>query len=488
MSLMQRAVKGIAWSATQHWGTQLASFLVFLVLSRLLDPKDFGLVALASVFVAFAQVFLDQGFSDAIIQKASVDREDLDTTFWTGLSMAIVLALGSAALSGPLASVMGEPELGPIIACLSLAFPLAALGSTQQAVLKRALAFKVLAIRSLVSVVLGGAVGISLAFAGAGAWSLVGQNLVTTLIATLILWRLTAWSPGLRFSAGRFRELFGFGRSVLGTKILQFASRRSDSFLIGYFLGSTELGYFTVAYRLVLTMIRLITTVLNAVAFPTFSRIHGDPERSRKAFYRATRYASFVAFPAFFGASVIAPELLPTLFGAKWEPSVPVMQVLALAGAINSIAFFNGTILTASGKPSWRMRIVFVQALCGILAFFMVYRFGLTAVAAAHAVVAFAIAPVTLLAVRALIRIDLSTYLGNLIQTLAASAIMIGALLGARHLIGQASIPASLGLGLLISVGVLTYVAAIWLLDGRTSREIVDLVGRGLARSRPRET
>jgi O-antigen/teichoic acid export membrane protein len=180
-NLRQQAVKGVFWSALESWGRQAISFGVFFLLARLLGPGTFGLVALSSVFLAFLQVFLDQGFSQAIVQRQNLEPEHLDTAFWTNLGVSILLATTSIACAGLVSDLFKEPQITSIIRCSSLGLLLSAFSSVQDAILQRKLAFKALATRSLVGVVIGGVVGVSMAFMGFGVWSLVGQQLSTSL-------------------------------------------------------------------------------------------------------------------------------------------------------------------------------------------------------------------------------------------------------------------------------------------------------------------
>ncbi|MEJ2558700.1 MAG: lipopolysaccharide biosynthesis protein [Anaerolineae bacterium] len=355
MSLRQEAVKGVVWSIIQKWGRAAISTATFMALARLLSPDAFGLVALASVFTAFVEIFLDQGFSAAIVQRADLEREHLDTAFWITVLGGGLLTVGGIAASGLVAALFAEPRLAPILMWLSLSFVLSALSSTQSAILQRELAFKSLAARSLAATTVGGVAGISMAIAGFGVWSLVGQNLANGLAGAIVLWRASDWRPGFNLSRQHYKELFSFGVSVVGNNILKVLVRRSDDFLIGYFLGPTLLGYYTIGYRLLLVIIRLVTGIINAVAFPTFSRLQRDPKRMLRAFYNVTQYTSLLAFPVFSGLAALAPELVPALFGEKWAPSIPVMQVLALIGILQSVLFFNGSVMRASGKPSWEL-------------------------------------------------------------------------------------------------------------------------------------
>ena len=475
MSLRQQAAKGVVWSVIQKWGRESISFLSFVALSRLLPPEAFGLVALASVFTIFVKVLLDQGFSAAIVQRADLEREHLDTAFWISVLAGIMLTAGGIAASGLLAAFFEEPRLAPVLRWLSLSFIFGALSSTQIAILQRKLAFKTLAARSLAATMVGGVVGVSMAFAGFGVWSLVAQSLAIGLAGAIILWRTSDWRPGFNLSKKHYRDLFAFGAPVVGNNILKASFRRSDVFLIGYFLGPTLLGYYTIGYRLVLVMMRLVAGIINSVAFPTFSRLQRKPERMRRAFYNVTQYASLLAFPIFIGLAALAPELVPALFGEKWAPSIPVMQILALIGILQSAFVFNGSVMRACGKPSWQFGITLLTSICSVIGFLLVVRLGIVAIAASFVIVGYLLAPISYAAVRRLIQVDFRTYLGQFAFPLFASLIMVIVILGLKYLFGIQELNLYLRLSILIAAGGLTYLLVIVLTARSLTREILEL-------------
>jgi PST family polysaccharide transporter len=488
MSLREKATKGIVWSAVQKWGRAAISIATFVALSRLLPPEVFGLVALASVFITIVEIFLDQGFSAAIVQRADVEREHLDTAFWVSILTGILLAAGGIATSGWIAAFFDEPRLAPILSWLSLSFILNALSTTQLAVLQRKLAFKSLATRSLVATTIGGITGIALAFAGFGVWSLVAQELVRGVAAAIVLWRASDWRPGFKVSKKHYQDLLPFGLSVVANNALNAVVRRSDDFLIGYYLGPTSLGYYTVGYRLLLVITRLVTEVTNTVAFPTFSRIQHQPERMRRAFYKVTQYTSLLAFPVFIGLATLAPELVPALFGEQWTPSIPVMQVLALVGILQSVLFFNGSVMRASGKPSWELGIMLLNTVCSVIGFFLAVRWGIVAVAASFVIVGYSLAPISFLAVRRLIQVDLKTYLRQFSPALFASLMMVVVIMGLKQFFSDQSLNPYLELAIYVLAGGLTYVLVIGLTARSLYHQVLELVSLALPKWKLRKT
>lgn len=488
MSLRQRAVKGVVWSIIQKWGREGISFLILLVLTRLLAPETFGLVALATVFTNFIQIFLDQGFSAAIVQRADLEREHLDTAFWVGILTGILVAAVGIAASGLVAALFEEPKLAPVLRWLSITFIFGSLSSTQMAILQRRLAFKSLAARSMVAKAVGGVVGVSLAFAGFGVWSLVAQKLVAGLAGVIVLWRTSDWRPGLNVSKQHFKEMFVFGISIIGNKFMVYLNRRSNDFLIGYFLGTTMLGYYTIGNRLLLVLIRVVTGITNAVAFPTFARLQQNPKRMLRAFYRVTQYTSLLALPAFIGLAVLSPEVIPALFGDNWGPSIPVMQVLALYGIIQSVLAFNSSVIRASGKPSWEFGILLLTSVCNVIGFLVVVRWGIVAVAASFVVVGYLLAPVSYVALRKLVQIDFRTYLGQLVAPLSASSIMAIVILGLKYVLNSQELGLYLQLAIYVGAGGLSYLLVIVLTARPLSRQALELVSLALPRWKLKRT
>lgn len=475
MNIQQKVVKGVFWSVIQHWGSQTISFVVFSLLARLLAPEEFGLVALASVFIAFMEIVLDQGMSQAIIQRRELEAEHLDTAFWANLTVGISLTVFSIIFAVPVAKLFNHPQLAPILQWLSLTFFFNAFSCVQQAIFHRQLAFKAVAARSLFATLGAGTVGVIMALNGFGVWSLVGQKLTGALVGALVLWGASDWRPKFHVSVKHFKELFAFGINTMGFNIVNFFNRRADDFLIGYFLGAVALGYYTIAYRVLLVMTQLLITVSNQVALPAFSKLQAEPERLQRAFYTVTELTSLVAFPTFIGASVLAPEVLQVLFGTKWQPSIPVMQVLAFIGILHSMFNFNSTVMMAKGKPSWRLGVNSVNAVINVIAFAMVTRWGIVAVASAYVIGGYLTFPISIYLVRKLITLEPITYLRQYSIPIAGTLVMAVTILVAKHFLSSLmNLPALLAIYIII--GAVTYVLTIFLIAPNLFRQIIDFV------------
>lgn len=456
MNLREKAINGVIWSATQTWGVRVISFLVMVALARLVAPEAFGLVAYATVFIAFAQIFVDQGFSDAIVQFSQLTREHLDTAFWASILMGGLLSIASVFASDAVASLFREPQLIPILRWLSPIFLLSALSSVQQAILRRELAFKSLTVRSLTANLVSGLIAVIMAFRGYGVWSLVAKLLVSAMVNMVMLWQVSDWRPGFRLSIRRFRELFLFGISILGGNFVDFISVHSDHFLIGYFLGSTALGYYTLAYNLLIVTTDLLISVPNAVAFPLLSSLQADSAGVKRAFGQVILLQSIVAYPIFLGIATLSSELIILLYGVQWSASIPVLQLLMLIGIVRSAMYIYSSVFRAAGKPSWRFWIYLLTAIMNVIGFALVVRLGIVAVAASYVIVSYLLSPFYFFMIRKLIGFSIRSHLSQYSPAVISSLVMLAVLYVFRLIIGeQMALP--LRLSILVMTGAAVY-------------------------------
>jgi len=460
MNLRTKAINSVMWSATQTWGVRVISFLVMVALARLVAPEAFGLVAYATVFIAFAQIFVNQGFSDAIVQFSQLSREHLDTAFWASLLTGGLLTIISVFASDGIASLFHEPQLVPIIRWLSPVFILSALSSVQQAILRRKLAFKALTIRSLAANLISGVIAVLMAFRGYGVWSLVAKILVSAIVNAVMLWQVSDWRPGFRISMERFRELFLFGIKIVGGDFVDFLSVHSDDFLIGYFLGPVALGYYTLAYNLLIVTTDLLISVPNAVAFPLLSSLQGDSASVRRAFGQVILLQSIVAFPIFLGITALSSELIIQLYGASWIASIPVLQLLMLIGVVRSAMYIYSSVFRAAGKPSWRFWIYLLTAAMNVIGFALVVRLGIVAVAASYVIVSYLLMPLYFVMIRNLIGIPIRSHLSQYGPAVVSSLIMFAVVYAFKLVMGEQVI-LPIRLSTLVLTGAAIYLLAL---------------------------
>jgi PST family polysaccharide transporter len=472
-ALQQRVARGLTWTLIDTWGTQLLGLIVFVVLAKLLLPDDFGLVALAAVFVAFAQLLVDQGLGDALIQRRTVTRSEIDTAFWVAVVTGILLTAIGIVIAEPMAQALHQPRLAPIIQALSLTFVLAALNSIQMALLRREMRFRSLAIRKLSAVAGGGAVGIVMALGNYGAWALVGQAITNAAISVVMLWTVSPWRPGLQVSRSDFRSLFSFGINVVAGDILNFLSRNVDNLLIGAALGLTPLGFYAVGYRILDTTQQLLVNFARKLAFPIFSRLQHDTERLRRAYARVTRAVSVVILPGYIGLALVAQEAIVVIFGPQWAESGPVAAVLFLIGPVLTVQLFSGALLNGVGHPEVTFRIRLVTTIVNVAGFFIAVFFykEIVAVAAAFVIRGYLLIPLILWWVGRYANVNISDQLRGLRGTAIATVVMAAAVVAVKFaLLGH--VPPWLLLLAEVAVGMVTFLAALLVVDPPLVREV----------------
>jgi O-antigen/teichoic acid export membrane protein len=377
----QKAVKGVAWTSAANWGCQLLGFCFSTTLARLLNPQAYGLVALAWVYIAFIQIFVTQGFGMAIIQRRDLEEEHLDSAFWIAVTTALVFCFLSILLAGRIAHFFKEPRIAPVIEWLCFTMLFSALSSMPTAILTRDLNFRPLAVRSLVATGLSGAVGVTMAFLGWGVWSLVGQQLVAAVLSCACLWFAVPWRPRLVVSKRHLRDLYGFSLSLTGNDILWFFSQKSDQTIVGYGFGAAGLGPYSLAAKLPTLAYDALVAPFQGVAFPAFSELQSAPMEFESALHKFCEISSFLCLPMFTGLAVTAPELVPLLFGPKWAAAVPILQVLALYGALRVVLAFMHPFMLAKGRAGLYLLMGLVLSGLTVLGCLAALRWGPNAVA-----------------------------------------------------------------------------------------------------------
>lgn len=476
MSLRRTALVTSLWSMAESWGLRLVSAGVFLLLARLIEPAAFGLAALAQVYLMVVQTLSDQGLTTALIQRAEIEEAHKDSAFWANLAVGLGLMLLTIAFADGLAGVYGEPRLAPVLRWYSLAPLLASLSVVQVALARRELRFRELALRQTAGAVMGGVVGVAMAFAGMGVWALVGQGLVTQATGVAVLWAIVDWRPRLVFSRRHFRQLFGFGFNVLATNIVRIVGGQADRLLLGYFFGAADVGYYSVAQRLVTIVTDFVAGSTERAVVPLFARIQGEKERVARGLLTAQRLLSLIVIPAFIGLAAVAPALIRVGVGGQWEPSILPTRILAFFSLAYCLGFFFGHVVTALGRPTLRLGVVLGQALVQAALSLLGVRYGIPGVAGAMAAAQIVFYGVELLVLRRLVRFSIPGYLGEALLPALASAAMAAAVLALESALAGAGAGLRLAAGILL--GTVVYGALLLAFGRARLREFVDLLQR----------
>jgi O-antigen/teichoic acid export membrane protein len=384
-----QAASGVLWTTAQKWLLRLSGLATLAILTRLITPQEFGVVAAAMTVLPFLYLIADLGFSTYLVQAERVDQRMLSTGLWFSLTASAVL-VGVMYVTAPLiASVLSVPEVIPVLRVLSLSVLASALSVVPLTVLKRRMAFRLLAVQGAIAGVVAQGVAVVMAFSGAGVWTLVAQQLVSQGVALALAWRAARWRPSLQFSIGVFKSMATFGVRVSSVEIVAVARSWAETAIIVSTLGVVALGYLSIAQRLVQTVQDLGASAILPVSVVVFSRIRESRERLVSAYLRATAMAYTLVSPLLAVVAVGAPVLGPLLFGDQWSASVPVAQALAIAAILTLGAMLDHGLFYGLGRPGiWLVYAVAIDAIT-VAATAVVAKQGLVAVAVAFIGVAF---------------------------------------------------------------------------------------------------
>lgn len=359
----RRYGSAVRWAYVNQIGRQVTNLVISLVLAALLGPRAFGVVALATVFLAVFELVIEQSAGHAIIQRQEVEASHLDAAFWFVLGTSALLGI-IAAVTAPLwAAAADLPELTSVIRVLALTMPLSALAIIQVAILKRRMDFRAITIREQVAMIIAGIVGIGAALAGAGMWALVIQAITLSVVDVAVLWTISPWRPRWRFSFRHARELAGFSTGSMLNGLGAFLNTRVEVILIGFVLGPVAVSIYRLASRIVNVVVDIAIGALGQVALPTLSPLHDDPVGFRNATVRMLRHGSLVsvALLALVGAGSLP---LTMVLGDEWSDAHPTMPVLALAAAFTSMSALITPTLMSAGRTraaavrSWTITLV----------------------------------------------------------------------------------------------------------------------------------
>lgn len=367
--LKKKVKHGLYWNFINQIGNQVI-FLAFSVyLARLLSPSAFGVIGLVTIFSNFAALFIDFGFGAALVRRKDVTQTDLSTVFWVNLGVGLLLYILFFVSAGLIASFYNREELKPLVRVVTLSFIFSALTSVQSSILTKRLDFKRKTIISFISLAIGYTVAFYFAFKNYGYWSLVYQTITSSLVSLAILWFQSSWRPSFVFSLKALKQMFGFGMGVVADNAFTYWTRNADNFLIGKILGSASLGVYTRAYSLMMLPLKNISSVITKVMFPAFSAYQDNIPEVQKMYLKTTRLIAFITFPMMIGLAIVAEPFIFTFYGHKWAEVIPILQILSVLGAFQSILTLNGSIYNSMGKSVLAFKVSSILSLLLIIGF-----------------------------------------------------------------------------------------------------------------------
>ncbi|PKQ63116.1 colanic acid exporter [Labilibaculum filiforme] len=348
--LKSQTIKGVFWSFLEKFGSQLILLISQIVLARLLEPEDFGLIGMLAIFIGVSQAFIDSGFDNALIQKKDVNQTDYSTVFYFNIAIGFVLYLILFVAAPYIADFFHQPLLVYLTRVVCVILTINSFGLIHLVKFKIEMNFKAIAQIVVIANFLSAIVGIGMAILDYGVWALAGQIIGIYFFRTVLFWIKSSWRPSFVFSIVSFKSLFQFGSKLLLSGMISQTFENIYLMVIGRMFSASALGFYSQAKKLQQVPVTTLAQVVGNVTFPAFSKIQDETEKLKQGFRKLIKLLVFINFPLMLGLAVVAEPLLVLILGEKWLPSVPYFQLLCIAGMIYTLHASNLNILKVKGR------------------------------------------------------------------------------------------------------------------------------------------
>jgi len=385
MTLKKKTIAGVLWNSVGNVARQLLQIASIVVMARFLSPDDFGLYAILMIFVTFMGIFADMGISQVIIHLDNPDQRMLSSIFYFNVIVGVVLFASLYLLAWPIADFFNNQKIVPLLRIIGFSFIIGSFGLVQKALLEKKLHFKRIISVETAAQTIGVTAGILSAINGFGIYSLLISSLLSALLLSVGVWFGSHWRPSFMFAFSDIRKIWSYSFHLTGFSIINYFARNADNFLIGKFLGSSILGVYSLAYKIMLYPLDNISRVIIRVLFPAFSQLKHDNMRFKNSYLKAITFIALVTFPIMAGLLVVAEPLVMVVFGEKWQGLPVLLMILAPIGMVQSIVTTVGSIYTAKGTTGLMFKIGAVNAIVTVVSFIVGLPYGAEGVAEAYA-------------------------------------------------------------------------------------------------------
>lgn len=476
--LRPRVVGGLLWATAGRFAAQLVTWCITIVVIRLLSPADYGLVAMAMIFVGLLNLLAEAGLGAAIVQARVLTAENLRAILGAVILFDVALGALQIGVAPAAASLFDEQRLIPILQVLAMHFLLAMFVAIPNAMLVREMDFRKLAMVQMASSSGGALATLGLALSGYGVWALVLGSLISQLVQAI---GLNLVRPSLMwpdFSLRGVRNVILFGGQLAAARALWFVYSQADLFIAGKLLGKETLGFYSVSMHLASLPVQRMSAIVNDVAFPAFARIQQDMKAAAEYLLKALRLLGFVSIPVLWGISSIAPEIVVVLLGPKWKSAIFPLQVLPLVMPLTLISPVMNTAFQGIGLGRIVLLNVATAAIVMPAAFWIGASWGLHGLCFAWLLAFPLVLAVNLRRMLPVLGLPFRRLATALWPSFLCGAVMYGTVVGARAVASPGADMLATMIGL-IAVGAVTYAALSWMVNRGTTREFTDLILRG---------
>lgn len=427
-----KIISGLGWQFTQRIASQVVTFVVSIILARLLTPADYGVIAMVMVFIGIANVLVSSGLGSALIQKKDADELDFSSVFYAQLGIALVLYL-VIFLSAPYLIAffhMEGEDLPAVLRVLGLNIPINAAYNVQSAFVSRKMDFKKFFYATLAGTAVSAAVGVSMAYSGLGVWALVGQYLTNSLINTVVLGLVIKWRPGWQFSFVRLKPLFGFGWKIFTADVVNTLLNNLRTLIVGKKYTSEDLAFYEKGEQFPSLIVTNINTTIQSVLFPAMSNVQGERERVKELLRNMISIGSFVIFPLVYGFLAVSDSVVRLLLTDKWAACIPFVQIFCVSYSLRIISTSCAQTIKALGRSDIYLKASTVYKILELVCIVATALISVKAIAVGTVINALILVLIHYACNRKLLDYRLREFAADLLPNVALAAIMVAVVLG----------------------------------------------------------
>lgn len=457
----QKVAGGLFWSYAEKMSAQLVSLVVSIILARLLDPENYGVISIVMIFIGFCNAIVIGGFGNTIVQKKDADELDVNTMLCCSMALSVLMYLIVFFAAPYIAFFYEMPIISPILRVLGIRILLSGVDSIQRAWIQKRMMFKRVFVSTFWSTVLSAVVGIIMAYMGMGAWALVGQYLTNTFFATIILLLTNDWRPKLQFSWNRARTMLSYGWKVLVTTVVYTVAADMRSLIVGKRFGSADLAYYDQGKKYPDLLVTNINSSISNVMFPVLSENQNDLLRLKQLSRRAVRMGLYLLTPFLVGLIAVADNFVLVILSEKWAPCIPFLRILTLVFVVRPFTTTCQQSILSVGRSDVTLRIeIIINVVAVAILLYSVFVWESVLGVALGTLLAELVSLVLFMYYgNRIIHYKVQEQLEDLLPSFSLSAVM-GVL---AYLVGFISLPKGIVLIMQIAVGAVFYVAASYL-------------------------
>ena len=475
MDLKVRAVKSVSWFVATRFATQMLSWMVTIVMARLLTPGDYGVFAMALSVLTLLELFQELGLGTAIVQRQDLKPQQLTAVFWIVSTASVLLASLAWVGAGAAATFYSEPRLVGIIRLLSVAFVLNSLGIVPYNLLTRDIDFRSRSLAETAGVVTSAVVSVALAYLDYGVWALTYGYLVRAAVRNATMATFCGWIPGWRVSFHGMRRILSFGLGVAGSSIMTSLSPMLNSTVIGRLMSGESLGLYSMADALATGPHRIFVAILNQVSFPVFASLQTDTEELTRYFLKITKYTAMVSLPIQVGMTLLADDLVVAVLQEQWRPLTELFRLFCVGSVAFLLSLTAASLLLARGRAGALLKVTSLSTIGLAVALAAGASFGLVGLGVAWLVVFVPLRAYLLSLGLAELRLSVSRYIANVAPPLMATAVM-GLTLLVVGRVAVAAVGDLVHLLFMAAVGGVVYLVSISLIDRSLGADVRSLV------------